>query len=518
MSTHRKQYVKIKNGTDYSAKITLIHFNQGAVNATIYSFDSKAFVAAPRQTVGDLVVNFQTGFDTGLLMDYWGVVLELLEGPDKGTYVSEGNFITDKIGNLLVDGLKKAGIDLDVKDRPSFKECQLGEDDIHHIPTLEVNTSKFYIKLNSGREDTGMRKLDKAKKMKLQKNLKRTEFKTLGDFLNQDPAKEEDKIRNLDTLKQALILAMRLEFSTVPPYLCAQWSVAPDQEVGRIIRQVLIEEMHHFGLVGNILYAIGGKVNLLDSAFLPSYPTNMLPGGIEQKLAVDTVPLSLKQLEVFMQIENPGFTPADENARALMAVRKTYKHIGDFYKVIIDAFKNEDIKLTFDQDAPQIPIYGFKDGDDIEDKNKSRISSREDAIAAIQLILEEGEGKESDPVQPPESAGSRDELAHYYSFKEIHVGKQLIKKDKKWVYEGPEVALPGITSFEKKGPDEAFSQVFQELMKALQHCWTNQPTYAYPYSKVIMLKMEKIGRGLVSNGKCPIFSYPEYKRRENPSQ
>lgn len=29
----------------------------------------------------------------------------------------------------------------------------------------------------------------------------------------------------LDDLKGALQLAMRLEFATIPPYLCAQWSV-----------------------------------------------------------------------------------------------------------------------------------------------------------------------------------------------------------------------------------------------------------------------------------------------------
>lgn len=321
---------------------------------------------------------------------------------------------------------------------------------------------------------------------------------------------ENDQIKNLDTLKQAFILAMQLEFSTIPPYLCAQWSVAPDQEVGKIIRQVLVEEMHHFGLVGNILYAIGGEVNLLDSAFLPSYPTNMLPGGIEQKLAVDTLPLSLEQLEVFMQIENPNFTPVDE--RGLMAAGGTYKHIGDFYKVISNAIQNEKIELTFDQDVPQIPIYGFKN------ETGSRISSREDAIAAIQLILEEGEGSELDPEQPPESAGAKHELAHYYSFKEIKEGNKLVKRNDKWVYEGEEVTLPGITSFEKKGPDQAFSQVFQDLMKALQYCWTHDPTYAYPYSKVIMLKMEKIARTLVSDGKCPIFMYPGTKRREKPSQ
>jgi hypothetical protein len=229
----------------------------------------------------------------------------------------------------------------------------------------------------------------------------------------------------------------------------------------------------------------------------------MLPGGIEQKLAVDTLPLSLEQLAVFMQIESPAVKPVDENEGPLKAVRKTYKHIGDFYKVIIDAFENKAIELTFDKEVPQIPIAGFMG------LMGNKISTRKDAVTAIKLIMEEGEGSEFDPVQPPNSAGNPKELAHYYSFKEIHEGKQLIRKGKQWVYEGKEVLLPKALPFEKKGPDEAFSEVFQELMKVLQSCWTEDPTNNYPKSKDIMMKMEKIGRALISDGKCPIFSYPD---------
>jgi hypothetical protein len=77
------------------------------------------------------------------------------------TYVSKGNFIGDKIIDLLEDALKAAHIDLGLEDRPSYKECQLGGDDVHHIPTLEVNTSRFHINLNSGGCDTGMREVKK---------------------------------------------------------------------------------------------------------------------------------------------------------------------------------------------------------------------------------------------------------------------------------------------------------------------------------------------------------------------
>ena len=46
-------------------------------------------------------------------------------------------------------------------------------------------------------------------------------MKTIAQFVS-------DQINNLPDLKNALQTAMRLEFSTIPPYLCAQWSIKDD--------------------------------------------------------------------------------------------------------------------------------------------------------------------------------------------------------------------------------------------------------------------------------------------------
>jgi ferritin-like protein len=111
-------------------------------------------------------------------------------------------------------------------------------------------------------------------------------------------------------LKGALQLAMQLEFATLPPYLCAEWSADanndPDQ-VGNMIGGIALQEMFHFALAGNMLAAIGGSPSVATADFIPKYPTNELPGGIPQKLPVDLKPLSNDQLEVFLQIEFPEF-------------------------------------------------------------------------------------------------------------------------------------------------------------------------------------------------------------------
>lgn len=101
-------------------------------------------------------------------------------------------------------------------------------------------------------------------------------MKTIAQFV-------EDRITTLSDLKDALQTAMQLEFSTIPPYLCAQWSINSDPGgVGGMIEDIVVQEMYHFALAGNMLTAIGGAPSIANAAFIPSYPTNVLPGEILQ--------------------------------------------------------------------------------------------------------------------------------------------------------------------------------------------------------------------------------------------
>src|SRR5262245_15506461 len=128
-------------------------------------------------------------------------------------------------------------------------------------------------------------------------------MKTIAQFVR-------DRITWLPDLQDALQTAMQLEFSTIPPYLCAQWSVNDDPGgVSDMIGGVVLQEMFHFALAGNMLTAIGGVPSIANAAFIPSYPTTVLPGGIPQTLAVDLKPLTPEQVQVFMQIEHPEFPP-----------------------------------------------------------------------------------------------------------------------------------------------------------------------------------------------------------------
>jgi hypothetical protein len=243
----------------------------------------------------------------------------------------------------------------------------------------------------------------------------------------------EDRIESLAELQDALQIAMQLEFFTIPPYLCAQWSLNSDPGgVGDMIQNIVVQEMYHFALAGNMLTAISGMPNIANAAFIPRYPTNVLPGGISQKLAVDLKPLTPDQVKVFMQIEYPEFPPV-----ALVAGPST---IGAFYSTIADGF-------TTVKPATNSNAHAVNSGE------ATPIKSIADALAAISLIKGEGEGTQGFPDQPPQDGKA---FGHYYLFKEIFTQKALVQDAAgKWSFTGAAIQFPTWFDFQQSRQPQA---------------------------------------------------------------
>ena len=238
--------------------------------------------------------------------------------------------------------------------------------------------------------------------------------------------------RDLAWLKQALQWAIELEFFTIPPYLTAFWSVKDSSDpVAVAIREVLVEEMLHMSLACNMLVAVGGQPKIFDVSAAPSYP-NPMPGGVKPSLTVSLEGLSKQALSTFMKIEEP-----EEDIAFLETVKAKaeYVRIGEFYDDILLAFKNLDPPLTREG---QIESY-FGETQQPDGSNVPKnIGSLKDVKAAIDLIKDQGEGT-SELVSDPDTG----ELAHYYRFKEVAVGRKLIQSDDgRWVHQGPEIAMP----------------------------------------------------------------------------
>jgi hypothetical protein len=302
-------------------------------------------------------------------------------------------------------------------------------------------------------------------------------------------------IKDRAELIAALDTAMRLEFSTLPPYLCAQWSIDKDpDDVASIIEGIAVQEMYHLALAGNILSAIGSVPRVAYPGFLVTYPTNKLPGDIAQKLAVDLTPLTLAQLDVFMQIENPQFNPVviQPPERALAEAVKAPATIGDFYDTVIEALKR--LNPKFDPNAKFI-----RSGEAVQ------IKSIDDAIQAIVRIKDEGEGTPDSPGQGPSDPNT---LAHFYQFQMIKTGQRYVLKNGKWVIDtASRIRFPTVFDFGKtgkSGPSSlAFSQILTDLLKSLEDCWRTGAKVDVP----LMRKLRDSGTMLIRTGVRPEFTW-----------
>ncbi|MEV7777246.1 ferritin-like protein [Kitasatospora sp. NPDC088351] len=278
-------------------------------------------------------------------------------------------------------------------------------------------------------------------------------------------------------LKDALQRAIMLELSTIPPYATALWSITdPDnsQPVRHTIREIVFDEMSHFGLVCNMLTSIGGTVVLTDPATVPKYPGE-LPGGVNPGLEVFLSGLTRESAGLFSDIEKP------ENPLAFAADGNT---IGAFYQRIVNVFPNFAHLLTGQRQVsfPLGSSHGA--GNDIVPMN-----TIDDVLKALDIIRTQGEGTDASPDNP--FPGAPGELAHYYAFKEIAVGRKLVQNPttKKFEFTGPDLPLPdahpvarvpagGWANDPGNKPDQAtadllhtFDQQYSDMLRALEQAW-----------------------------------------------
>lgn len=254
----------------------------------------------------------------------------------------------------------------------------------------------------------------------------------------------------VDDLKNHLQLAQALEFSTLPPYLVAYWSVifaqrdSPQTEevAASLLFEIILDEMKHYSLVGNILRAIGGQPAL--HLNVPSYPAQGLPGGVHKELEVSLQGFSKDFLErVAMVIEYPingSVVTADQDTYAYKLEEKAKEEheshvtVGQFYDAILKSLVHltHQGKLSFGNLDSQIDGSAFqRPAFDI-----FKVANLADAQRAIEYIKDEGEGGQQTPI---------DELArkaHFYIFAELFHGHFLVQDTTTglWSYSGDAVA------------------------------------------------------------------------------
>jgi hypothetical protein len=214
--------------------------------------------------------------------------------------------------------------------------------------------------------------------------------------------------------------AIELEHSTIPPYLTAMISLKPEKnrEIWEVIHSVVIEEMLHMTIAANLMNALGGEPQINTPEFVPTYP-GPLPMSVGDGLIVGLERFSRDQVKnVFMAIEEPE-DPLEFPVAALTgAAVPEFATIGQFYGAI-----REKILELPDDELPGDPARQVVDPRLFPADELFAIRDKEQAVAAIDLIVEQGEGTEESPLDPDGG------YAHYYRFEELYVGRRLVKDD-----------------------------------------------------------------------------------------
>lgn len=339
-------------------------------------------------------------------------------------------------------------------------------------------------------------------------------------------------IDTVDDLRRHLQWAIELEHATIPPYLCALYSLdaARNPEPAQVVGTVLAEEMLHLALAANLLNAVGGEPRLDTPELLPPYP-HPLPHG-DRSVHVQLVPFGPEALELFLRIEQPA--SADDPPEG-----EEYRTIGQFYAAIEAGLRalcdklGEDAVFTGDPKR-QIGAFHLRGGGG----EVIAVHDLKTASAALAEIVEQGEGAARTDVWDGDRDvfhPEREEVAHYYRFQELRLGRRYRTGDTP--ASGPtgekiEVDFDGVlpmrpnprtADYPEGSPvrvaQEEFNQTYSLLLYQLEQAFTGEPgqlkdavgtMFGLRKQAVALMKMPS-GDGTTTAG--PTFEYVPPERR-----
>ena len=160
-------------------------------------------------------------------------------------------------------------------------------------------------------------------------------------------------------LQALLQKALRLEHSTIPPYLTAAFSLkrGSNGEVFATLKEIALEEMLHMAIVANVINAIGGKPDIAREEFIPKYP-GPLPMTIGE-LVVGLKKFSRELVhDVFMKMRSRkphSFSPSaswrrrkpNSNSRRLAhSIRRSRKGLGSWATIFSQVIRRAKSQST----------------------------------------------------------------------------------------------------------------------------------------------------------------------------
>ncbi|MFI7455403.1 ferritin-like protein [Nonomuraea sp. NPDC049714] len=294
------------------------------------------------------------------------------------------------------------------------------------------------------------------------------------------------RIDTLDGLREHLQWAIELEHATLPPYLTALYSLDPERnpEAVQVVGSVFVEEMLHLALVANLLNAVGGRPVLDHPRMLAPHPRT-LPHG-DRSLEMSLVPFGPQALEMFLCLERPAPPSAPPEG-------ERYETIGQFYAAIA-----EGLRRLCDQLGEQAVFSG----DPARQVSGTHfrhtagwlfaVEDLESALGALAEIVDQGEGTTRGEVWDGDKDvfhPGRDEVAHYYRFQELKLGRRYRRGDTpqsgptgekisvdpdgvRPMRHNPRPAAPGS---ETRAAQERFDRTYCDLLQSLDQAFNGEP-------------------------------------------
>ena len=313
---------------------------------------------------------------------------------------------------------------------------------------------------------------------------------------------------SLDDLHRALQRAVELEHATIPPYLCALYSIKPgtNVEIAAILRSVVIEEMLHMTLVANLLTSLGLSADIGRPGFVPIFP-GPLPGGLNAGLVVRLRRCSIAQIrDVFMAIERARVVAEPVHGGALAGALPVENRftIGWFYEQLDRSLVDLHAagKITFGHAERQVTRWPAPGA-------LRPITDLAGAQAALAEIRHQGEG--SGPRHPGD--GARDgELGHYFRFAQIVHGRRLVVKAHGFDYSGevipfdedgvwPMIDDPDATLLSRDTQagrlGAQFRDDYRALLRALHRAFNGEPDHLGA-AMGLMYTLDVTGRQLMA--------------------
>ncbi|MBB5020468.1 hypothetical protein HNQ59_003788 [Chitinivorax tropicus] len=237
-------------------------------------------------------------------------------------------------------------------------------------------------------------------------------------------------------LYRRLQVALAIELSTIPVYMTSLISIKPGRNrvAANIIRSVMMEEMLHLSLAGNLLSAIGGRVQF-DADTLPAFPLLLKfdgKGFKDREFEVDLGPFSEKNIAIFTEIELPdGWRERRMLPMAVPELDVPGYTIGAFYDAILQSLTalctaHGQAAVFTGNPAHQLNwnFYWAGGGRPVI------ITDLASAKEAIEIIVTQGEGARHSMYDDDHHYfGQPESIAHFFRFREIQFGRHYQRGD-----------------------------------------------------------------------------------------